>query len=397
MINKLPYDILPSGGVASLNWTPDQQAYAFRRRAEIDPVRKIGNGRNASPMPIALHQISPRWTWKGESMDVDCYLKQERVSGVIVLKDGHVLLERYGLGRTAEDLWDTQSVTKSIAGILVGAAIQDGYIEGVGEAVTKYIPELKGSAYDDVTIRQLLTMTSGVKWVEDYTDDAKSDDSKMFMPATAPMVNGVDPVVRYMRRLSRATNPGATFQYKGGDSELAAKLVSNAVGMSLSEYLSIKIWKPFGMDRSAYWMVNPAGQEYGSTGISMTLRDYARIGQFMLGGGKVGGVQVLPWEWLADATSAQEAFSVATESGATGYGYYWWIGKDFFMANGYAGQRIVVYPEDKTVIAVNSAWEQPNRPEHSPALTAFIEALHAAAVTHTPSLARIEPNRGGQR
>lgn len=390
MIKNAPYDLLPSGGVASLNWTPEQQVIAFRRRSEIDPVRRIGSASTASSMPLALHQISPHWTWCGDAMDVDRYMDQERVSGVIVLKEGKVLLERYGLGRTLADRWDSQSVTKSVAGILVGAAIQDGCIESVEEAVTRYIPELEGSAYDDVTIRQLLTMTSGVEWIEDYTDDARSDDSKMFMPTHAPMVDGIDPVVGYVRRLPRAQKPGVTFQYKGADSELAAKLVSNAVGMPLSEYLSVKIWKPFGMEKSAYWMVNPAGQEYGSSGISMTLRDYARLGQFMLTGGKIGDVQVLPSDWVADATSALEAFPQATRSGAIGYGYFWWVGRDHFMADGYAGQRIVVYPADSVVIAVNSAWEQPSRPDHSPALTAFIEALRAAAVAHKSGSARIE-------
>ncbi|AYG76827.1 serine hydrolase [Rhizobium sp. CCGE532] len=185
MIRNVPYDLLPSGGVASLNWTPEQQVIAFRRRSEIDPVRKIGSACAASSMPLALHQISPHWTWSGDAMDVDRYMDQERVSGIIVLKEGKVLLERYGLGRTLEDLWDSQSVTKSVAGILVGAAIQDGCIESVEEAVTRYIPELEGSAYDDVTIRQLLTMTSGIEWIEDYTDDVRSDDSKMFMPTHA--------------------------------------------------------------------------------------------------------------------------------------------------------------------------------------------------------------------
>ncbi|AVA24259.1 serine hydrolase [Rhizobium sp. NXC24] len=391
MGNKFCYDVLPSGSVGSLNWTPEQQEIAFRRRDEIDPVRKIGSASHASSLPLALHQISPTWTWNGEAMDVDRYMDQERVSGVLVLKDGHVILERYGLGRTSEDRWDSQSVTKSVAGILVGAAIQDGCIQSVEEDVTKYIPELKESAYDGVTIRQLLTMTSGVEWIEDYTDDERSDDSKMFMPTYAPMVDGIDPVVGYMRRLSRANKPGATFQYKGADSEVAAKLVSNAVGMSLSQYLSLKIWKPFGMEKSASWMVNPGGQEYGSSGISMTLRDYARLGQFMLAGGKIGEVEVLPSAWIADATSALEVFSQVTNSGAIGYGYFWWINDNSFMASGFAGQKIVIYPTDKTVIAVNSAWEEPNLPGHPPALSAFIAALHTAAVAHKPGRLRIGP------
>ncbi|WP_157131485.1 hypothetical protein [Rhizobium sp. NXC14] len=126
MIKNVSYDLLPAGGVTSLNWTPEQQVIAFHRRSEIHPVRKIGSASGASSMPLALHQISPHWIWNGDAMDVDRNMDEERVSGVLVVREGEVLLERYGLGRAPEDRWDTQSVTKSVAGILVGAAIHDG-------------------------------------------------------------------------------------------------------------------------------------------------------------------------------------------------------------------------------------------------------------------------------
>lgn len=361
--------------VPAMRWTPDQQIVGYRERAKIEPVRVVGRGAQKRLLPIAVHQISPRWACKSQTMNVDRYMEEVRVSGVIVLKDGQVLLERYGLGRTAEDRWDAQSVTKSVTAILVGAAIQDSYIKSMDAPITDYIPELKGSAYEGVTIRQLATMTSGVKFDDDYVDP-KGDGSNLW---SAPFINGVDPTVAYVRRLPRADQPGTKFVYKTADTDLAGILVSNAVGKSLSEYLSEKLWQPYGMEKSAYWIVNPAGNERGGGSMSMTLRDFARIGQFMLGGGKAGGVQVLPTDWLADATSAQVRFA-PTYRGATGYGYFWWIYEDAYAALGYAGQAIFVYPKDRVVIAINSAWPEPRAPEYTQAQAAFVEALHAAAV-----------------
>lgn len=366
---------LPPGGSAILRWTPEQQVVGYRQREKIDPVRAVGRGTHVHPLPLAIRQISPHWTWKGQAMDVDRYIEAERVSGVIVLRDGQVILERYGLGRTANDRWLSHSAAKSVTSILVGAALQDGYIESLDAPVTDYIRDLKGSAFEEVVVRQLLTMTTGVKWNEDYTDPG-SDVSLSLWSMPEP---GVNPVVAYMRRLPRADAPGAKFAYKSGDTDLAGILVSTAVGKSLSEYLSDKLWRPYGMEADAFWAVDRAGHEFGGGGISATLRDFARIGQFMLDGGKAGDVQVLSPVWLTDATSAHVSFP-PTDLGSTGYGYFWWIYKDAYAALGHSGQAIFVYPKDKVVIAINSAWPEPNLPEYGQAQQGFVEALHAAAV-----------------
>ncbi|MEZ2146760.1 serine hydrolase [Bradyrhizobium sp. DN5] len=375
---------LPRGGAAMLRWTPDQQIVGCRNREKIDPVRAIGRGPHVYALPAALNQISPHWSWRGQAMDVDRHIEAQRVSGVIVLRDRQVLLERYGLGRTENDRWTSYSVGKSVTSILIGAAIQDGYIKSMNAPLTDYIHELKSSAYDGVTVRQLLTMTSGVKWNEDYTDP-NSDDALLL---SAPFIDGVDPGIAYMRRLPRADQPGAKFDYKTGDSHIAGVLVSKAVGKSMSEYLSVKLWRPFGMETDAFWAVDSAGQELGGGGFIATLRDYARIGQFMLGCGKAGGVQVLPREWLADATRPHITFS-PTNKGATGYGYHWWIYREAYAALGHCGQAIFVYPKDKVVIAINSAWPEPNLPEYGQAQAAFVEALHASAVAQPRGPARI--------
>jgi CubicO group peptidase (beta-lactamase class C family) len=364
---------LPPGGAAILAWTPDQQAVGYRNVEKIDPSRVIRRGPHVRALPMAPTQIDPTWRWNGRSFDVASYMASMRTSGVIVLKDGKVVLERYGLGRRPGDGWISFSVAKSVTSTLIGAAIQDGYIKSLDAPVSDYIHELKGSAYDGVTIRQLVTMTSGVKWNEDYSDPH----SDVAQAGNAILEPGVNPIVSYMRRLPRADPPGTKWVYKTGETDLAGILVSNAVGKPLADYLSEKIWQPFGMEQDATWVEDVAGHERGGCCISMTLRDYARFGQFMLEGGKAGGVQVVPPGWVADATS--EHVKLPRREGDRGYGYFWWLNPGSYAAEGIFGQEVFVYPQDHIVIAINSAWLHADKSEDWAAQAVFAEALRSAA------------------
>jgi CubicO group peptidase (beta-lactamase class C family) len=377
---------LPPGGAAILSWTPDQQVVGYRNMEKIDPSRVIRRGPHVRPLPMAATRIDPTWRWNGRTFDVASYMTRMRTSGVIVLKDGRVALERYGLGRHPDDRWISFSVAKSVTSTLIGAAIQDGYIKGLDAPVTDYIPELKGSAYDGVTISQLLTMTSGVKWNEDYSDPH----SDVAQAGGAVLEPGVNPIVSYMRRLPRADPPGTRWAYKTGETDLAGVLVSNAVGRPLADYLSEKIWAPFGMEQDATWVEDVAGHERGGCCISMTLRDYARFGQFMLEGGKAGGVPVVPPGWVADATS--EHAKLPPGEGDLGYGYFWWLVPGGYAAEGIFGQEVFVYPDDGVVIAINSAWLHADDPEDWAAQSAFAQALRSAA--KLVSLAPSQMGRG---
>ena len=366
-------DAPPPSGASILSWTPAQQLYGYRNMEKIDPARVIRRGAQVRPLPKAAAEIDPKWTWGGRDWDVASYMAAMRTSGVIVLKDGKIVLERYGLGRTPGERWTSFSVAKSVTSTLVGAAIQDGYIKSLDAPVTDYIRELKGSAYDGVTIRQLLTMTSGVKWNEDYSNPH----SDVAQAGGAILEAGVNPIVSYMHRLPRADPPGAKWVYKTGETDLAGILVSNAVGKPLADYLSEKIWAPYGMERDAVWVEDVAGHERGGCCISMTLRDYVRFGQFMLEGGKAGGRQVVPTGWVADATS--EHVKLPPEEGVRGYGYFWWLPPGGYAAEGIFGQEVIVFPADHVVIAINSAWLHADDDADWAAQAAFAEALRAAA------------------
>ena len=160
----------PPAGGSILAWTPEQQRYGYRNMEKVTPVEVVARGAKVRELPLAASQIDPKWTWNGQAQTVDSYMTAMNTSGVVVLKDGQIVLERYGLDRKPDERWTSFSVAKSVTATLVGAAIKDGKIKSLDDVVTNYIPQLKGGAYEGVTVRQLLTMTSGVKWNEDYTD-----------------------------------------------------------------------------------------------------------------------------------------------------------------------------------------------------------------------------------
>lgn len=363
---------LPPGGAAVLMWTLDQQKVGYKNMEKLSPAHVVKRGPKVRELPLSDHPLEPKWDWAGKSWTVDTYMPAMRTSGVLVLKDGKVVLERYGLDRGKDERWTSFSVAKSVTATLVGAAIQDGYIRSLNDPVTAYIPELKGSAYEGVNIRHLITMTSGVKWNEDYTS-LDSDVAKVGLSILEP---GVNPVVSYMRRLPREAEPGTKFVYKTGETDLVGILVSKAVGKPLSTYLSETLWSAAGMEQDAVWVDDVAGHERGGCCMSMTLRDYARIGQFMLEGGKTPGRQILPDGWVADATAQHVPFPPGGVE--TGYGYFWWIIDGGYAAEGIFGQQIIIYPKENLVIAINSAWPAASKDELWRAQDAFARAIRAS-------------------
>lgn len=365
---------LPPSTLSILQWSPEQQAIGYRRIEQIVPVKTIRRGRRVHPLPPAGRTIEPTWTHAGQSWTVDSYMQANRVSGVLVIKDGKVLLERYALGRAPTDRWTSFSVAKSVTSTLVGAAIKDGKIRSLQDPVTDYLPELKGSAYDGVTVRQLLMMSSGVRWNEDYTDP-NSDVARTGALTAGP--DGINPIVKYMGTLPRANAPGTKFTYNTGETDLVGVLVSRATGKPLAEYASEKIWRPYGMEQDGIWMTDTAGHERGGCCMSMTLRDYGRIGQFILDGGVANGRPMLPDGWTREATRVQIPNG---QPAPAGYGYFWWIrGNGAYEATGIFGQGIATFPEDRLIIVSNAAWPRATGADLSAARTAFVEAVRAAA------------------
>ena len=192
------------------------------------------------------------------------------------------------------------SIAKSITATLIGAALQQGKIAGLDDPVTKYVPALLGSAYEGVSIRDILLMSSGVRWNEAYTDPA-SDRRRLLEVQIAQQPGEA---IELMRRLPRAAPPGTVNTYDTGETLVAGEVVHAAVKRPLSDYLGERIWRPFGMESDAtWWLASPDGIEIAGSGFSATLRDYARFGLFVMGGGRIGNEQVLPPGWSEEAGS----------------------------------------------------------------------------------------------
>jgi len=328
----------------ALFWSTNQRDATFRaldRIPFISKSRTISAGKDVYPLP------------KGAPLDVgidvDVYMNDQRTAALIIIHDGKIRLEKYGLGFNADGRWTSFSVAKSFTLTLVGAAIKDGYIKSINDKVSDYIPDLKGSVYDDVTIKQLLTMTSGVKWNEDYADP-KSDVALFTAHKPEP---GVDVTVSYMRKLKRESPPGTKWVYNTGETNLIGVLVSSAIKKNLSDYLSEKVWRPFGMEQDASWLLGSTGHEISGCCMQASTRDFARFGLFILGGGMAEGKSVLPDGWIAAATTKQ----TDTTRPGYGYGYQWWTMDDgSYTARGIFGQGIFIDPKRKLIIASNSNW-----------------------------------------
>ena len=325
-----------------LFWEPAQQVAGYRNSDKLFPTRPIETGESVYPLPYELIDLGDVEIELNEaSMTVDEYFTRQSVAGLLVIKDGKVLYERYGLGNDEDSRWISYSVAKSVVSMLIGAAIQDGYIASVNEKVTQYLPRLTGSSYDQSSIANLLQMASGVQWNEDYADP-KSD------IATAPW--GTLELYEFLRDKPRASRPGVIFNYNTAETNLAGTLLRSAVGNNLATYLSEKIWRPFGMESEASWnLTEPGGGEFGGCCINATLRDYGRIGLFALANGRLAdGTEVLPPHWIKESTTPSRGYE--------GYGYFWWLARDgVFSARGIFGQGIYINREEDVVVALHSA------------------------------------------
>ena len=325
-----------------LFWTPKQKVAGFRNIASIFATRTIQAGEEALPLPVGrrpLHRLTYRVN--GTTFDLDDFMDHNHIVGLIAVKDGMIRLERYAAGNDENSLWVSFSVAKSVVSMLVGAAITDGFIESVDEPVTDYLPRLKGSAYDETSIRDLLQMASGVAWNEDYADP-NSDVNNL--PA-----NLVD-LYRMLRAKERVAAAGEAFNYNTAETNLVGTLLRAAIGNNLAAYLQHKLWMPFGMQADANWMTHGVGGgELGGCCISATLRDYARIGLFALADGVLAdGTRVLPEGWMRSSIEPSRAFA--------GYGYLWWLEDGPYSALGIFGQTIYVDPARNLVVATHSAW-----------------------------------------
>lgn len=358
-----------------LNWDQAARVIGFRNdyRNYAGDVFRHGK---ATPFVQAEKQLQdPTCSVNGKTYTLQDYLKRENVTGMLVLKNGKIAYKYLGEGNTDHTLWTSRSVGKSVVSTLVGIAIKEGKIKSLNDLITDYEPDLKGTAWEGVTLRQLIQHTSGVAWNEDYTNP-ESDFAHLTQCEAQP--GTYDCVRKIITGLKRAHSAGESWSYSSGGAWLLGDVLEKATGMPLAKYLEKTLWQPYGMAQDGVWHSYQQGKhDVGAHGFNATLEDWGRFGEFVMSGGQLpDGKTILPEHWLeqaADWNKAKNSVSATHPEGM--YGYQWWNNavpanaknvtpapseslKGSMWALGIYGQVIMVNRAENLVIVQWSTWPQ---------------------------------------
>lgn len=287
---------------------------------------------------------------QGEALVLDpeteAWIAARTITALVVLKDGRIVHESYRQGTTAGDRRISWSVAKSFLSALFGIVAAEGAFDSLDDPVTKYAPALVGSAYDGVTLRQLLTMTSGLQFNEDYLDFG-SDINRM--GRVLALGRSMDGFAAGQTR--RAAPPGERWQYVSIDTHVLGMAIRGATGRDIAGLMAERVIAPLGLEADPLYVTDGYGEPFVLGGLNLTTRDYARFGLMMMR----GGAGIVPADWVAESTRAQ----AATPPGALGYGYQWWVPQGAepgeFFAQGIYGQHVYVNTAAGVVIASNAA------------------------------------------
>jgi CubicO group peptidase (beta-lactamase class C family) len=322
------------------------------------PARRVPKGSAVFELKRSASERKISYKYQDRSGDTDSYQQHTRNTGLLVLKGDNIIVERYQYDRKPEHRMQSYSMAKTVVAMLVGIAIAEKKIGSIEDRADQYLPQLKGHPYGETKLKDLLTMSSGVKFSENY--DGKDDVSVLARKTIfGHGVGGLDSVLSFTER---ANPPGTKFSYASAETQVLGLVLRAAVGYTLSEYLSEKIWKPMGAEAEASWLVDGGGYELGYMGINATLRDWGRLGLLLANQGNLNGKQIIPADWVKAATAVHSPhLAVGTATKFNGYGYQTWLvdndGK--FALLGVRGQAVFVDPKTKVVVVITAVHSNP--------------------------------------
>jgi len=353
-------------------WDDEQKLVAHRNMHHLFPTHVVKAGAPVRELP--------REDESGALADVPAYMDEAEVTGLLAIRRGKIVLERYARGNDATTVWASRSMAKSITSLMLGTAVRSQHIRSVDDPVVLYVPELKGTHYDAVTLRHCLQMTSGVAYSEDYQD--RSSDVARLQLCTVTGKKGA--FLEFLkdlgsRRDRKGNAPGSVFNYCSADSVLLGLVLERALGRTAPVQLERELWSRAGMEGDAYWNLEaPGGSAFTASGFGATLRDYGRLALFVLGGGALpDGTRIVPDEWIGESVIPSRA---SIEAG-TPYGFQWWLhehqglvsskvgagdarlrgSSSVFYALGNAGQVILVNPAEDAVVVKWAIWGAPSQ------------------------------------
>jgi CubicO group peptidase (beta-lactamase class C family) len=341
-------------------WAPRYRVGAFSHLDQLYPTRTVARG--AVPWGFKHANAPLRYQWRGQPSSLDDYLARNPVTGLLIARDDVILVERYRYARTDRDRLLSQSMVKSITGVLVGLSIADGVIRSVDDTVEAYVPGFKGSEYGKTPLRDLLHMASGVDFGEarDGGRDLNRLWNDLVLGSGVVKKGSVASITQFNHRV---VPPGKRFHYASIEPDVLGQVLRHVFDWPLSQYLSEKVWDPIGAEADATWLLDAEGCELPHFGFSAVLRDWARLARLLAHDGAWEGKQVIPASWMRDATTLRPADAYLAPGRATphfGYGYLLWLlpgGQRRFALLGDNGQRICIDPASKLVM-VHTALEE---------------------------------------
>jgi CubicO group peptidase (beta-lactamase class C family) len=332
---------------------------------QIFEGRLIRRSTIPSPLARAVSEPSVRYEYQGQTLTLDDYLARNPATGLLVARGDTIYIERYQYARHDRHRFTSWSMAKTVTAMLIGMAIADSRIRSVDDPAFAYVPALAGTEYGRTSLRHLLRMSSGVRFIEEYT--GKDDISRLAADTFRQVgAGGVEAVTPFNVRVAPS---GTRFYYASVETQVLGLVLRNAVGRPVADYLQEKIWEPIGAEADATWLIDRAGQEAAYCCINAVLRDYARLGLLLAHEGNWRGRQIIPADWIEDATivhPGQPQPKATNPYAATnGYGYQVWIlpgERRMFALRGVRGQAIYVDPASRLVMVHTAVRKQARDP-----------------------------------
>ena len=351
-------------------FTGAEQIQNFNSMHEMFPVNVLPPAEQvlefesgvATPLPTSFMYL-------GAEVLTSEFITRTDSGALLVLKDGKVTFEQYWQTGGRDQTWLSMSVAKSFISALIGIAVDQGLIGDITEPVTDYVPELAGSAYDNVRIKDILQMSSGASWNEDYGDPESDINRFGRVFALGGSMN------EFAATLVPELPPGTYNRYNSTDTQVLGMLLTKVTGRSVNDYMIEMLWHPMGAENVGYWLTDAEGMEMAFGGLNITARDYAKLGEMYRMGGALNGQQIVPADWVQASITPDAPHLMPGDNPQSdwpiGYGQQWWIPEGDvgeFMAIGVYNQFIYVAPESNTVIvklSANSAYGTPDDPDAS--------------------------------
>ncbi len=326
----------------------------------INKIFDTSNPISASEKPFVFEkedfELPDSYEFEGEQLNLIEGLDHFHTDGLIILHDGKMLFEKYWNGNTKDSKHIAFSVSKSYLSALFGIAIEEGLIKSIDDNVSIYLDDFEGTGYEDVKIKNLLQMSSGIEFNEDYADP--NSDINRFARATAKGSSFRD----FAKTLKNGKKQGTYNHYVSLDTQVLGMILESVTDMPLREYLYKRIWSKIGTESDAYYIADKTGTDMALGGLNATLRDFSKFGQLYLNEGSWDGEQIVPKSWVVKSHTPDAPHLMPNagdlSSSEWGYGYQWWIPGDpltDYTAHGIFNQFIYVDPVSNVVIAKTSS------------------------------------------